>query len=803
MALKNSIPQLPVPMAGVHAEVSRIVLPEQALHDSRNVIAFDGLLESRPGHRALPWSTSSGVKPIELYSAPNIHSWVRIGPGYWNGFNFETSGSIEKDPSTWTGIGSNPGDMLGVVFRYGLDFFYAKASEFNPLADNHVIDLYRTKTLPILLFHVLGYVPGGVSRFVTSGGRIWVFGQDGLVGYSTLNVDLVDGIHPLTGYKYAFEAGPGTTMLLNDDFSHRFVDWDDDYEDDQGIGVDNGYLADSTFDSDGVIYVAMRDGNVARLYVFNGILFDLVYEHNFNGYGIWVDRDEQSTAFGDDRTAIVWLNSNPEVRFVCDVSGMSVVGLVGGDLIARDGASTVSFEFGATLQALDAPLSMFQFNASVENDIIVIATENDLIRVDTGNETTEPIGSVGGAPTVTARPVFRTFDMNGIKHLVWTSLPGKLMYWDGAAYDSGTVEALDAGALCISILSDRMMRCNLGNGKEIRVDISAMNDFTSGWGEIQIDMLDDTPGVITAAKEISPLQTAIYKTDSVIHAVAQIEFGGVSAPVRYETTVSEINGPPCPHAVIGTGDGYHIFMGIDGGIYVYDGARVQPIAKHARFITEKSMDFARKKEVFAVLDRTRQLVTFYYPSRGGGFHSALVVDPSSGSCWPMHFPANSPSCGLDVDYVTDTKIGTVNTPFGQMGKDTIGGMKGLDRKIIIGFLEGVFGIADWDEATDFGSPIDVSWSTGFTNFGIPNVYFKTLQEMFHSFIELSQLSVQPVWLNKHLNRIIGPSRTITKDTLKTSHRHTGRMFAFDFSGKITDKMKYAGSVLSFRKRGQM
>ncbi|RLE17146.1 MAG: hypothetical protein DRJ50_14395, partial [Actinobacteria bacterium] len=260
---------------------------------------------------------------------------------------------------------------------------------------------------------------------------------------------------------------------------------------------------------------------------------------------------------------------------------------------------------------------------------------------------------------------------------------------------------------------------------------------------------------------------------------------------------------------IGTGDGYHIYMARDGGVYVYDGGRVHPVAEHARYITEKQMNFARADEVFGVLDKVRNLAFFYYPSLSGGSNMGIVVDVKSGSVWPMSISGahRNYSCGLEVNFRYEPRIGDVNIPFGSMGLQTIGGLDSTNKMIAIGFTDDKWGANDWDgwvdEYSDFNEGIDFGWSTGYTPLGTPPHLFKTVQEAYHTFSELEQIGMQLKWADRRLYEVYGPSRLMTMEKKKTSHRSTGRLFAMQFKGSsASSKFVYEGSTLSYRKRGQ-
>lgn len=841
MALKNQTEGISVATGGVRKDISRFAMPPEALFDGDNVINVDGTLVPRPQHISESWTGIKDDIQNVLYSIADLEDVFRRNTGSLRGINSsEDIGDIETDDATWYPSNRSPVRVGHLFFpSFTTDFFVVfNDPNWNPGQQGQILSLTQELGSPPLIasLHTMSFpdIFGVVVEYITSGSRLWakVAGgwYSGKIDVSTneekVQMELVEDC------DWVCPVGNFQTLIGKANTRVRIVDGDMNIvkEYDMGFAPSYSPIPKYRYVSTGSDhYMLLSVYEVFRVYKLSEVAGagwgQPIATLRTVGNSPFIDADDTNHVLVSDGFTM-WTSApfGSSWSRKASYSGITtqdarVCGLADGNPIFWDGSDMIEFT-PAIVDPLFVPLSMFQYKSAVEDKIIVSATPTSLRRLDTSTELWVDVGDIGDVRepddpweeiinplSSAARPVFRTFDKGGFKYLVWTSIVGGLYSWKGDDYGTDTVEELSAGALCIMVLNDRLMRLNLGTGFENRIDISAHNDFQSGWGQIQIDILDDTPGLISGAREISALQGAVYKTDSIIHAIAQVEFGGVTSPVRYEITQPDISGPPCPHAVIGTGDGYHIFMGIDGGVYVYDGIRVHPVAKHAIGVVADQIDFARMNEMWGVLDKTRGLAFFFYPTGDGEITNGIIVDAQSGSVWPISLNSSIRgfSCGLEVDFRTDEKIGQQHIAFGQTGTKTIGGYDNIKRVVAIGFSDDSWGTQDWDSSvayTDVGTPIEVRWSTGFMPLGTPPHIFKTVQEAYHTFSEVEQIGLNLRWTNRRMKEVQGPLRTITDDNRKTSHRNTGRLFAMDFAGSISKKFVYEGTSMSFRKRGQ-
>jgi len=410
-----------------------------------------------------------------------------------------------------------------------------------------------------------------------------------------------------------------------------------------------------------------------------------------------------------------------------------------------------------------------------------------------------------------ARPVFRTFKRGTHVDLVWTDVKHGVAGWVSNLVAVPPVSAVGTtGGVGLMVLANRLLRLGGEGAERITVDVSDFNDWVNGWGTVEVALLGDTPGSITGGTEISALQGAIFKEDAILHAIAQVEFGGVAAPFRFEQIVAGINGPPNQHCILQTTEGYSMFLGRDGGVYVYDGARVHDLGRHVRKLVEGKLDFMYLNESWGVFNPVRNLAMFVYPSIGDKKLSrGVIVDAASGSAWEVTFadPLEM-SCGAHVIYEKEKTIGETTIRFGEGRNLTLGDFDTENRMVMCGFADGRIAKQVWDAEegnlhTDLGSAIDVEWETGALPMGALPHQFKTIHESFHTFNKLNeQLTIQMNRYDRDLIKRDGVQRIVGPGDFKTSHRETGRLFTLKGSGSVTRNFEYVMSSVAHRVRGQ-
>lgn len=351
-------------------------------------------------------------------------------------------------------------------------------------------------------------------------------------------------------------------------------------------------------------------------------------------------------------------------------------------------------------------------------DALVAGCDNGWYKYSAGAWT-----ALTGALSASDHFVFRIFPKSGTSYVVGinsTATAGGVdvpKKWDGAGAAISSVGGSPPKARAMMVLANRLMLFNLtaaggytGVASRVGYDVSAFNDFESGWSTTLNGLLIDTPGDIVAALEMGDLQGAIYKSDAVVMAVAQ---AGPS-PFRFEWRSIGNVGPANPRCVVSVQDGSHIFLGYDGGLYRFDGVGVTSMGVHIQklILAYANADITKlASTAWLTYDNTRNEILIFLKFGSLGASPVLMVSMANLSAWPLDYN------GIASQSDQITAGGHVLVPGSTTGKQIV-------------LISGATG-KNWREngvATDNGSGISVSWYHAMSDCGLPGQW-KTLNSI--------------------------------------------------------------------------
>jgi hypothetical protein len=338
------------------------------------------------------------------------------------------------------------------------------------------------------------------------------------------------------------------------------------------------------------------------------------------------------------------------------------------------------------------------------------------------------------------QPIVYHEDMNGGRARFMGEVPD-----DDDNYSSDPEEPAPNGtpapvARCMAVAANRVLLGNLVGTSPYGIDVSSFNDMDRGWqGSVQLTLLGDTPGQIVAMNEISALQVAIYKTDAIYHAVAQVEFLGTAAPFRFELSKGGIVGPCSPMCVLRLPDGRQCYFARDGGVYVYDGVAPFDVGRHVRAMVQPDFDENEPGSAWGMIDPLRKLVWFFYRTKSGGLNKGIVLSIDQGDPWPawtVVMPTGWQfTAGMRAFFFDDKVLGDLRDPMGTFGTATLGSFTSGYSEMVMGRANNSWFTQKWEDDGDFtddGTPIDVLLDPGWTQPG-QSVQFYTASEVYHLF----------------------------------------------------------------------
>ena len=240
-------------------------------------------------------------------------------------------------------------------------------------------------------------------------------------------------------------------------------------------------------------------------------------------------------------------------------------------------------------------------------------------------------------------------------------------------------------AKCQVVCSDRLVFGNIQELGASGIDFSAhvaSGGPDTGWGVNEL-ILGDTPGDIVAMREFGSSTFVVYKSDATYIAQAT---GGAETFAFNRTSAYNV-GPAGPNAVLSVGEGLHMYLGADGGVYRFDGVQPVVLSEPLRAFVAQRLDRARMGRSFAFFDPETTLAWFFFPVKGSDeINAAVTVDLASGAAWPMRWPSRDLSCGIAAQVQSGIKIGDLPL-IGEMTM-TFAEMASSAPAVILGGVDG-------------------------------------------------------------------------------------------------------------------
>jgi hypothetical protein len=333
-----------------------------------------------------------------------------------------------------------------------------------------------------------------------------------------------------------------------------------------------------------------------------------------------------------------------------------------------------------------------------------------------------------------------------------------------------------------------------------------------GWGRVQRTLVGDTPGEIVSLNEISALAVAIYKTDAIYSAIAQVDFVQTQAPFRFELVKAGVPGPCSPMCVLRMHTGEHAYLGRDGGVYVYDGVAPRDVGRNVRRMIQPFLDTNEYGKAWGMVDNARKLLWFFYPTKSQNINRGIVMSTDQGlpfPVWPIQMPAGwQMTAGQRCFFVTDTAIGEIQDSLVSQDPRALGDYATGREEMCVGRINNSWFTQKWiddGDYTDEGNAIQCYLKTGWNPFG-SMIQFKTVHELYHLFkAEGDELTVNMTVAAHQADTSIllsGPEALSNLATqLRTNHRATGTRFSIELDVMATRLFNWGGATATFVPRG--
>jgi len=470
----------------------------------------------------------------------------------------------------------------------------------------------------------------------------------------------------------------------------------------------------------------------------------------------------------------------------------------GGGFQVRPGFSQLGSSLGARA------CGVVQYDHHLGHRFTVIGTIDKWWTWDLTNlawvDITEAANGLTGSETTSQ--VFRVFYKTNKSYLIGVNghvdAPKK---WDGVTATYSNMGGTPPKARCMAVNNNRLLLANTFTTQANihQVDVSAFNDFESGWGATQTVNLMDSPGEIVEMRELGNLETAIYKTDSLYVAIAQ----GDLDPFAFELRAPNIQGPISPRVVVSTPNS-HVFMSRTGALWQFDGVHVTPLPDLFRQHIVATADLGALNRSFGFYDGVNGEIWFIYRGKGSANPNlGLVINVSDMTAWPISFANFRPTAGIGGEMEENIRIGDMVLPLSGYPSP----ISDLSHVYFRNVLAGHTGIAVEEGGyTDNGDAIPIDLETGMRSPADIKSYF-TANEVECLFAKTPGSQEIEVKLGSSVD---GSNPTYTSlDSINIGNngphtvgaRTTSRLFSLRLTGNATQPVKLRGAIVSGAARG--
>lgn len=274
-----------------------------------------------------------------------------------------------------------------------------------------------------------------------------------------------------------------------------------------------------------------------------------------------------------------------------------------GVLLVRPGFSLLDPQSAAT----DRVMGGVYYRDNTQSDHVVIGTRTKFHHFD-GTTWSDITGSaLTGSASNQVR--FTVFPFSATTRVISVNDIDVPQVYNG----SGTFGALGGSppiAKCVTTTFQRIILGNVtvsGTRRASSIWISAFQDPTTWLAANQAD-LPDTGDVIVEVKALSNQTFAIYKERS-----QWVGFGaGNIFPFTFSLQ-SQQPGPVSPGSVVQVEE-VHYYIGLDGGIFRFDGTRTLPIGNRVRRLIQSDLDLTNMAQTHGFYDPTNREIWWFWPS---------------------------------------------------------------------------------------------------------------------------------------------------------------------------------------------
>ena len=444
----------------------------------------------------------------------------------------------------------------------------------------------------------------------------------------------------------------------------------------------------------------------------------------------------------------------------------------------------------------ERPMGFIQYDdPTAGDDTLVMGTDDSWWHYNSGAGTWDDLNPGGGSDNpltggATAQVVFRTFEVGGVVYLIGVNGNDAPKVWPGSGDYADLTGSPPATAKTIAVAGDRVL---MASGD---VFYWSGNLDHTDWTAAGVPVAD-TPGDIVALMEFGNQSTAIYKSNSIYMAFAQVD---LLYKFRIELIRTGIPGPVSPSAVFQLGElGIHCYLAENGSVMLFDGNAPQSIGDHVQTHIRATMDYDLRQRSWGFYDPLQNDIYVFYANKGASdVNCCVVVNYDTRA---MHYftfanhtiTAGYPAVLTDATIVSELPvINTISQTFGEMDRGQTG--------IILGDVGGQ--VYQHTGTTDDGSAIAGFFETGQQVLDEPRRFgvLQAAEHLFPTAPASQNVSISIGASDYGENRVMQAAQTVNIGNggpYETQHRLPGRLFSIRMSCSASYAVEWLGSVASF------
>ena len=410
----------------------------------------------------------------------------------------------------------------------------------------------------------------------------------------------------------------------------------------------------------------------------------------------------------------------------------------------------------------------------------------------------------------------RGYDFGAKTWIICANPNDRVTAWDGQ--DGSKVERAGTGSpyartICVSggrVLAGNVRFDDPGTDliaplAVVYTDTFLARGFRNWHPELAI-RLADTPGEIVKLLEMGTLAVACYKTDALYMLVYQTG----NNPFRTQLMASNIAGPIGTRAVAALTENSHLYVGEDGGVYVFDGTYPRNFSGNISRTIQSELDLNYKDRAFLVYTPRLNCALAMYPTKGsdGRVNRGMWIDIAKSAGWPFEWngPLFDFTAGAPVRTISNYQMGGVTIRMGSLTSVLAEGQT-LQPDFFMGVADGTTYVMDENAADDWGYPVRALLRSGLTEFGLQDRYsvLREMEFMFNRTNTPHEVDVE-IWAADHGF----DARPVSHETLDIFEegpyfaevREKARFFGYGLTINALEQIYFSGAFGSVRRLGR-